>query len=117
MREGGGSGRERVTIRMKQPASGPDALGQVPTLVPHKQRGMSHSYREGLGAQRERERERVCVCVCACVCACMCPRAGVHTCACLRVPVRVPIPEEDVSWTNSPKLPFMVGYVSLYPVH
>ena len=90
-----------MTIRMKQPASEPDALGQVPTLVPHKQRGMSHSYREGLGAERERES----VCVCVHVCACMCQRMGVHACTCLRVPVRVLIPEEDVSWASSPNCP------------
>ena len=64
-------------------------------------RGMSHSYREGLGA------EYVSVCVCVSTCAC----------ACLHVPVRVLIPEEDVSLASSPKPPIMIGYMSLYPTH
>ena len=66
--------RERMNIRMKQPASVPDALGQVPTLVPHKQwEGWVTATGRGWG-------QSVCVCVCArtrvhvraCVYLCMC---------------------------------------------
>ena len=99
-----------MTIRMKQPASEPDALGQVPTLVPHKQRGMSHSYREGLGA--ERERESVCVCVCMYVSAHGCARTHVLACACACAH-----PRRGCQLGKFPKLPFMVGYVSLCPAH
>lgn len=76
--EGGGREweRERMSIRMNQPASVLDALGQVPTLVPHKQReGRVTATGRGWG-QSVCVCTHACVCVLACTCACARPRRG-----------------------------------------
>ena len=66
--------RERMNIKMKQPASVPDALGQVPTLVPHKQReGWVTATGRGWGQS---------MWVCVCVWARVHVRACMYLCVC-----------------------------------